>query len=196
MTTDKGSEIWEMVRMHERLRCSQFISVINLESTYHLWISRLEAAPEFTIEQWPAAIQVQSGSTIRQSKVSGDGSVKERVIVFEMLYLSEKQTGCSMPTTNCMCKYHTRLAVSYEQFSWLFCVDKYSIGFGPLSYRNGLTRSVNIGTIIAFLRRNARYYPRELRLVKCGWCLNRCVQHHATALFAWTQTPSKKCGKI
>ncbi|KAH7904526.1 hypothetical protein BJ138DRAFT_1119331 [Hygrophoropsis aurantiaca] len=40
LTTDKGSEIGEMVRCHERLR--------------------LNAAPEFTIERWPAAIQVQS----------------------------------------------------------------------------------------------------------------------------------------
>jgi hypothetical protein len=40
MTTDKGSEIWEMIHTHLKLR--------------------LEAAPEFTIEQWPASVQVQS----------------------------------------------------------------------------------------------------------------------------------------
>lgn len=40
MTTDKGSEIWEMIHAHQRLR--------------------LEAAPEFTVERWPPSVQVQS----------------------------------------------------------------------------------------------------------------------------------------
>ncbi|KAH7929145.1 hypothetical protein BV22DRAFT_1029764 [Leucogyrophana mollusca] len=40
LTTDKGSEIGDMVRCHERLR--------------------LDAAPEYTLDKWPAAVQVQS----------------------------------------------------------------------------------------------------------------------------------------
>jgi len=67
ITTDKGSEIWEMIRIHEKLR--------------------LEAAPEFTLDLWPPAVQVESKHNTPSEgfwrwKQQGEGhSIREAIFV-------------------------------------------------------------------------------------------------------------------
>jgi len=133
--------------------------------TYLNGLHRLQAALEFTVEQWPASVQVQSKRNTPiegfwQWKRQGEGhSIREAIFV-------GKAEGLFNPNNELhMCVFmmqHYCFAILTSD------IVKFSTGCGHLLFRNGLTSFVSTGIIIAYWSKKTKSYLREHLLVICG----------------------------
>jgi hypothetical protein len=169
-----------MVRMHENFGKyhlgSWAMSPLSRDARAHFYgFNRLEAAPEYTIEQWPAAVQVQSKHNTPiegfwRWKHQGEGhSIHDAIFV-------GKSEGLFNPDN----ELHMCIFGGLKLVLLKISIAKLSIGCGPLLCKSSWMHSMTTGITIVFLRKCTRPYPLEHPLVKCGSYLSLYMHHLVT----------------
>lgn len=113
MTTDKGSEIWEMIHMHRRLRypCERFTrsNIILIVMV----LTGLKPPPNSLSNNGQLLFRCRVNVT-RQLRVFGGGNAKAKAIAFVNLLPLGRRRASSTPITSFMCTHFQHDAIPFK----------------------------------------------------------------------------------